>query len=1108
MPSSSDLLVDKLDPRLASLLRATPQALLDLVERDRRSWRELVLRRDSLAMVQALRIEPLRPEPAEEAAEAPAEPSLSGFAGRARVAMAGWSGAARAPRILRKVAPVVVNPVALSPMTTGVWRGVDGVARMRVLVRGDVTDQDLGGADRVRARAGRVALCELTPEQVRAVAALDGVEQVELARPVHAALDQVRAELGMPAEGAAVASDMPSGKGVVIGVVDFGLDLHHSELRHKDGSSRVLGLWDQAAPEGTHGRRPEAGYGWEWDDQDIAAELTGDAPPYAAVGHRWDRQGGHDPETDGPAGGLWMRHGTHVACVAAGNGHSGIAGVRGIAPDAELLFVSLDPAVRLAGAEDLWGVAGVDRVIEGVKWILQKADALQAERGHDVPVVINLSLADYTGPHDGHSNHQAFLDALQDLPGRVVVVAAGNANDQGGHTSRRLHPRGSLDPRGAHGALLALEVGEGAMADDACELWLEGLDDVSLSLTIPGGDVALSLPAGQAGADVTITAGERRVRLLAARVKRREADLQGIRVDMLVEQGGLPVGTWNLDLSGPGSASREVNAWLEWSNAGHRRWADPVDDELTISDLGTHDALLVVGSTGKRLSGPVSTPARHSGRGPTRDGRPKPDIAAPGSNLRLSEPHSRVNRGKGLGREYLRASGSGTSLSTAVVTGACAVIMECRGAAGRPAMLTTAELRQILRGSAGHEVGGPGGGRAEFTDGQHPAVGGGVLDLAAACRGRRTQADLWLAAWPGDPGREPRAASVFWASPDIQVQPVGAPQGPTPAGAQVRVAVRNRGSTDAHGVHVALGWGPPVTWLPVHPAWLRGGEGPDWAPARRALELGGGELTWLGEGLQAPRTRRALALVGDVPAGGMAVAEFTWAAPDDAPAADQVAWFALVTGGEDPDAGPFGRLVGATSPLLLRSRNEAAALTRIRLTRSPTGQGVLRFFVHGTGARDGLRLLVEGGAQIRRVFLPSAALPVYGGVPTDLLWGRAGFGPIRRTAQEDPFGAERRLLDALSADSRQAPDKTFGLRGFDLAQAAEEEGYGPRVELRAGRGALVLPELRLEEGALLPVTVEFSGGPGAAVHAVHLADARPIGGVTGFLPEAFGVEGG
>ncbi|MCK6502528.1 S8 family serine peptidase [Myxococcota bacterium] len=1108
MPSSTDVLVDKLDPRLASLLRVTPQALLDLVDRDLRVGRDLDLRRQVLRPDLAQTFDDLHDEPDDGPRSPDGDPDeavgarLAAFAARARAAIDARHGAVLGRT---RASAAVATPVALSPLTTGVRKGLDGVARMRVLVRGDVTDEALGGDAVVRARAGRVALCELTPAQVRAVAALDGVEQVELARPVHAALDQVREELGMPGDGAAAAAaDLPTGKGVVIGVVDFGLDLHHSELRRADGSSRVLGLWDQAAPEGPHGRRPAAGYGWEWDAADIAAELSGGAPPYAVVPHRWDRQGGHDPEVDGPAGGLWMRHGTHVACVAAGNGHSGLPGVRGIAPDAELLFVSLDPAVRLAGAEDLWGVAGVDRVVEGVKWILARADALQAERGQDLPVVINLSLADYTGPHDGHSNHQAFLDALQDLPGRIVVVAAGNANDQGGHVSRGLHPRGSVDPRGAHGATLALEVDEGAVADDACELWLEGLEDVALRLTIPGGDTTLSLPMGQAGADVVVTAGDRRVRLLAARVKRREAELQGIRVDILVEQGGLPTGTWALDLSGPGHQARELHAWLEWSNAGHRRWVDAVDGELTISDLGTHDALLVVGSTGKRLGGALSTPARHSGRGPTRDGRQKPDIAAPGNNLRLSEPHGRVHRGSGTGKEYLRGSGSGTSLATAVVSGACAVILECRGVPGQPAMLTTSELRQILRSTARREVGAPTGLRVDFEDGVHPAVGAGVLDLAAACRARRSAADLWSASSPKDEGVQPRAAPFFWVSPDIEVEPSGAPRGATPAGARVRVTVRNRGEADAHGVRVALGWGPPITWLPVDPDWLRRGEGPGWSRLRRGRDPGDGALAWSGEGVQADRTRSAVALVGRVPAGGRAVAEFEWAAPDDAPSAEQVAWFAMVSGGEDPDAGPFGRVVSASSHLLLRSRNEVATRSVVSLTPDADGQAELRLEVHGTPERDGLLLRGEGGARILSVHLPSQALPFYAGVPTALLAARSRSGALRDGSLDDARAAERALLEALGDGRAADPVATLGARGFSRLSLHEDKLLGVRADLVASGGAPVLPELRLEAGALLPVAVRFAGPPGATVHVVHLADARPIGGVTGLLAGSAG----
>src|SRR3546814_2802066 len=70
------------------------------------------------------------------------------------------------------------------------------------------------------------------------------------------------------------------GRGVVVGIVDYGCDFAHRNFRRADGGTRLLALWDQNGEGGI----PEADYGREYDATAIDRALAA-ADPYAALGY-------------------------------------------------------------------------------------------------------------------------------------------------------------------------------------------------------------------------------------------------------------------------------------------------------------------------------------------------------------------------------------------------------------------------------------------------------------------------------------------------------------------------------------------------------------------------------------------------------------------------------------------------------------------------------------------------------------------------------------------------------------------------------------------------------------------------------------------------------
>ena len=182
-----------------------------------------------------------------------------------------------------------------------------------------------------------------------------------------------------------------SGDGVLVGVVDTGIDYQHADFLGSDGTTRILYIWDQfLVPIGTETSPIPFGYGVEYTKADIDADLATPAP--------------HDivRSTDGIYFGI--AHGTHVSGIAASSGMAP-GNYIGMAPEANLAVV----ACPLYDAD----------IINGWIYLLNKAQS----RG--MPIVINNSFGSQLGPHDGTDVLSLFIDATSG-PGRIFVFSAGN----------------------------------------------------------------------------------------------------------------------------------------------------------------------------------------------------------------------------------------------------------------------------------------------------------------------------------------------------------------------------------------------------------------------------------------------------------------------------------------------------------------------------------------------------------------------------------------------------------------------------------------------------------------------------------------------------------
>lgn len=253
---------------------------------------------------------------------------------------------------------------------------------------------------KVNSIIGAIVTAQIPVSIVSELEQLHGVQYVELAKTVHGRLNKSLPLIGAPEVHNGVnGGSRYTGNGVLVGIVDSGIDWKHSTFKGNDGKTRVVALWDQTLSRRDGFIGPAElvqTYGLECKKLDFDLDSSSLCPSRDLIGH-----------------------GTHVAGIAAG----GDSRYKGVAPDAQIIAVSLPLADEDRDFTPSLGeiASETNYLVDGVNYIFEKAQRLGK------PAVVNLSLGMHFGPHDSTSLfEQALNDLVKAAPGRVIVAAAGN----------------------------------------------------------------------------------------------------------------------------------------------------------------------------------------------------------------------------------------------------------------------------------------------------------------------------------------------------------------------------------------------------------------------------------------------------------------------------------------------------------------------------------------------------------------------------------------------------------------------------------------------------------------------------------------------------------
>lgn len=456
------------------------------------------------------------------------------------------------------------------------------------------------------------------------------------------------------------------GEGVVVGIVDYGCDFVHPSFRNEDTSTRLLAIWDQS---GALSDASPFGYGKEHTQEDINRALQ-TSDPYRMLQYEVPRSS----------------HGTHVMDIAAGN--------EGVARKADLVFVEIRTPFP-TDPDDIMRSNFGDSVqlVEALRYIFDKAG--------DRPCVVNFSLGSNGGPHDGSNLAEQAIDImLSQQPNRAAVIAAANSYEDGIHAGGTVPQDGFVD--------IQWELKELDFTDNELEVWYKASDRFRLEVISPGGDSVASLELGENGR-LKNDKGETMMFL----AHRQQDPNNGDNVINLFNSPplGLPRGKWTIRLHGVQVTDGSFHAWIERDDGGQSQFAPPHDNSHTLGSLSCGKKTIAVGSYDAHKPGtPLSF---FSSAGPTRDGRQKPEISAPGHEVLAAQSRSLV----GMTRK------SGTSMAAPAVAGVIALILAEAKAKGLN--LTIDEIRDILTKTARKTL-------PNHADDWHPRFGHGRVD-AAAC---------------------------------------------------------------------------------------------------------------------------------------------------------------------------------------------------------------------------------------------------------------------------------------------------------------------------------------------------------------------------------------
>lgn len=526
------------------------------------------------------------------------------------------------------------------------------------------------------AENANTATVRLTLDALQRLAKQQGVEYIQITSGATQMLNLARQEAGTDL--IHKGTDLPkayTGEGVVVGVVDAGFDYMHAAFRRPaDGALRIKRVWEQRATTLDGASAPaKYGYGIELNTPELIEKAQGDSDSNS--------------------------HGTHVATIAAGSDAYKDGAYVGNAPDADIVLVALD----------LNASTNAD-ISNAVQYIFDYADEVGK------PCVVNLSLGNQDGPHDGTSTFDTMTDAMQG-PGRLIVGAAGNHRTDAFHID---HTFATADAAPLRTFVKYKVAPSNSVSGGTIEIWGEkGVDftvDIAAYSTFNKKDArSTTVYPAEGVTDVDFGKYATGTWKVASEV----SPLNGKPHVVLTSALTSIRNNYAIALTVTPKTAGRVNIWsdntyLALESRDIEGFSAPDAASSTLCEIGgTGKRILTVGSYTTRneyttnsgqqatLQETVGDLSSFSSYGPTVDGRMKPNITAPGcfiisavSNNDASGNLMYAEYNENFGRYNQYGYMQGTSMASPFVAGIVATWLQAYP------QLTPEQLHEIVQNTA------------------------------------------------------------------------------------------------------------------------------------------------------------------------------------------------------------------------------------------------------------------------------------------------------------------------------------------------------------------------------------------------------------------------
>ena len=404
-----------------------------------------------------------------------------------------------------------------------------------------------------------------------------------------------------------------TGKGVIVAILDSGIDIKHPDFIDNSGNSRILYIWDQ----NQNGNPPKGfDFGTEYTNSEINMAINGEFKI-------------PNLDIDG--------HGTAVAGISSGNGRASNGKNIGVAPESSIIVVKLKTENNSLSTSSV-------NLIRAVKYISEKSALLK------MPVVINISYGTNRGTHDGQSLFEQYLDNISEKKDTSIVVATGNEGISRHHFESDIK----------NGETVNIEFSISDNFKEFSFVFISSFYDyLNFKIFNSSGEQSSIIDLRQLGQE-TIIFNKTKITLY---LDQPTPSYEGQEILLIFSalEDYIPKDIWTLQVFGIEVFDGRIDAWLPITSiAGLETQFLNSSYQTTLTLPSTSKKVISVGG----YDSITNDVAEFSGKGYTRDNYISPDLVAPAVLVSSASSNGTYS------------NFTGTSFAAPFVSGACAIMMQ------------------------------------------------------------------------------------------------------------------------------------------------------------------------------------------------------------------------------------------------------------------------------------------------------------------------------------------------------------------------------------------------------------------------------------------------